>query len=65
MEDFITLIFGVIVALAIDIAISVAAAQLVVWGLSYEHVNSGLDGPWLILMAVAIVVSANTHSSKR
>lgn len=64
MEEFFEFIIGLIVVVAVDVAIGLAAAQIAVFGLSEMHVNTGLLGPWLLGVAIGIIVSANTHKSK-
>lgn len=48
----------------------IIGAQLVVWGLSMDHVHSGIWGPYWILMGVSMVVTTsvavnNAVASKR
>lgn len=60
------LIFMFIAFLAVTVAATLLAAQLMCWGLSLMHVSTGLAGPYLVLAAISIVAGVTgTAGSKR
>lgn len=50
-------IFLLTVAMAILAAVDLWVAQMIVWGLSLYHVDSGIFGPWLLMSAATSVVA--------
>jgi len=48
-----------VLAAALSFASSLLAAQFVVFGLSMMHVNSGIWGPYFILVGISTVVSTS------
>ena len=59
------ILFIFIITTAFNLLMSLFAAQLVVWGLSYMHVGTGLFGPYLILAGFSTVVSASVASNSK
>ena len=58
-------IVGVVVVGVLDTIVNLAVAQGIVWGLSMEHVNSGLEGPWLICVSLGALIYANSRAARK
>ena len=43
---------------AFSVAMALIPAQAIVFGLAKYHINSGLTGPWLIVVALETIISS-------
>lgn len=59
----------IVIYMAVSLAVSLLAAQYVVWGLSLFHVDSGIWGPYFILAGLGLTITTavtvgNSSNSK-
>jgi hypothetical protein len=48
---------------AVSVALALLPAQLIVWGLSLYHINSGLLGAWFLVVAAEAIIAAGVTSA--
>lgn len=58
-------LFLLALLLALCFAADLFAAQLVAFGLAYYHVQSGIWGPFLIMMGFGIICAGSAASGRR